>query len=501
LPPDRRGGAEAGGGAPGARPAGAQGGGGAGGGAPARSVLTFRPASPDPFFAYAAGLAAGFCGLRAELLEADDRREHVDVYHGDDRARPCGIRIPRVPAYLTADVPRVPPTDVPANAGEPFPFDLFSALRFWLADEGNARAPEECFDRHDRLIGERSAQEAAGVREIPVVNAYLLLFRAWAQARLGIGRGSLLPEGKRCVVVLSHDVDRPLDPTDLRPTLRLAASSLRRRPLRAPAYAGIAVAQALVAAARHRGARRWVFKEVAAAEEERGFRSTFFFAATSRFQRRGSYWDVAYDVSGERYRRVCRELAAGGSEIGLHAGYGARDRQGQLEGERRLIEEVAGQPVLGTRHHFWHMARPFWPTLEAHAAAGLGYDTSVAFNEVPGFRLGAALPFRPWNPERQRAIPLVEIPTMAMDGAFFYREGTSVESAVAEVERLVGVLKRSEGTAALDWHQEASFPAPGPLKRWGEAYLAVLDLLAADPEVSVQPCRAAMPAAIGGEPA
>jgi hypothetical protein len=47
-------------------------------------------------------------------------------------------------------------------------------------------------------------------------------------------------------------------------------------------------------------------------------------------------------------------------------------------------------------------------------------------------------------------------------------------------------LKRFEGVAAIDWHEYTSFPASKRYRRWGEAYLALLDQLAADPEIAVQ---------------
>jgi hypothetical protein len=454
--------------------------------------LSFQTDVSEPFIDYALRLVEGFCLVRVDRAASDQSRERSDLYYGNDRERDCSIRLPFVPRYSSDTIP-----GLPLNGSEPFdganvfPFDLFSALRFWLVDEGNAELPDDAFDRHDRLLGLRSVQESLAVREEPIVNAYLIAFRDWLGRRLGVPPRSWLPEGKRCVIALSHDVDRPLDPGDLRPTLALAGKSIanRERPLLAPIYVGIALGQAARAARRARGTRRWLFSELIKAEADRGLRSTFFFAPTSRFHRRGRYWDVAYDVSTPRFEQLCRTLTAEGNEVGLHSGYEAHNRPEQLSEEKELLEEVAGKAIQGHRHHFWRMSRPFWSTLEAHAAAKLTYDASIAFNEVPGFRLGVALPLHLWNPERHQRLPVTELPTVAMDGSFFYSHGQTVDATVAHVKRLVDSLKEYEGAATLDWHQETSYPSAGPFRLWGEAYLAILDLLAADPEVSVQPCQ------------
>ena len=219
--------------------------------------------------------------------------------------------------------------------------------------------------------------------------------------------------------------------------------------------------------------------------------SAFYFAATHRYAPGGHANDVGYDLASPRMRRVARSLHERGTEVGLHVGYLAGGDAEVIARERELAEWAAGAPVLGGRHHYF-MPHPFWRTLDAHGRAGLRYDTSVGFNEAPGYRLGVALPFRPWNPETQQAVTCVQVPTFAMDAALFAAPGTRPEDAVAHVGRLVEALKAAEGVAALDWHDYSSYPGSRTHAPWGRAYLGVLDLLAADPEVAVmRPAEAA----------
>jgi hypothetical protein len=460
-------------------------------------VISFHSDSDSAFAPYAFQLVSDFCGLKL-YGEGDERRQTstvdaLDIYHGNENGVSCRLRIPLVQGGYSAEtVPALPDKSAfdLAHSGEPFPFDLVAAFRFWLADEGNAKAARSAYDSHDRLRAAASVQHFRGVTEVPIVNAYLILARHWLERRLDVRAGPSLPPGKRAVVVLSHDVDRPLDPTDLKPILLLAAKGLvRGRAVRSIVRSARATAKAAWTKVREPAARTWLFHEIVGAEERYGFSSTFFFATTPCLFRPGHAVDVFYDITSPKLRTICRELSARGSEVGLHVGYNAKDLPGQIRREKGRLEEVAGADVVGCRHHYWHTGRTFWRTLEAHADAGLRYDSSLAFNDAPGFRLGIARATRPWNPLLQRATDVVQVPPMLMDGALLSDRTWSVDDILAYVERLLATLKQFEGVASIDWHQEGCLPASRYYRVSGEAYLAVLDLIASDPELLVQTCR------------
>lgn len=436
-----------------------------------------------PFVRYALSLIEDFAEVA--FVRCGDDPFPADVGYGD-ASGPARLRIPQVAAYTRDTVPGLPAERPRGAAPDRFPYDVFAALRFWLADEGNATAGGGDLDAHDRLVAARSAQEHRGLREVPIVNAYLCELREWLESRVGIARRSRLPPGRSATVVLSHDVDGPLHPADPRNRLWAAGRELRSgRPRAALGVAAHAVARAAALAAVRPRWPHWRFGEIRAAEERRGFRSTFFFAAVSRYDRHGTPFDVAYDVAAPRFRRLFAELRQSGWPIGLHVGYGARDDAGEIARQRERLEALSGAPVLGSRHHYWHLAAPPWASLEAHGRASLRYDSSLAFNEAPGYRLGAALAFRPFHPGEGRAVATLQVPTLAMDGAFFYRPGQSVEATLEAMARLLDSLKRYEGVAAIDWHDYTSVPSRGPYARWGQAYVGLLDLIAEDPAIEV----------------
>lgn len=446
-------------------------------------VLRFDADQPlHPFLACAKPLIENVCGI---AFAPDDTRAPA-LYYGDDAGRSCLLRLPRVDGYSESTLPGLADVDETPRPGAPFPFDPISAVRFWLADEGNTDAPADAWDAHRRLLPEKSVQSRLEGPSIPMVNAYLLALRRWLENRLGRTlRNRLLPPDKRAAVVLTHDVDNPFDPGDSAHFLSLARMGMANR---RPGPALRQVFNAARAAARRVRAprdRHWLFDDIVAAESRHGFNSTFFFAATSPVTTGGHPYDVLYDLDQPPLRRVLDRLSAADAEIGLHTSYRAHEQVGRFAEERHRLERAIGRKVLGNRHHYWHMGRPFWDTLVHHAEAGFRYDASIGFNGLPGYRLGAALPFKPWHPGTGAVIDCWQIPCMTMDGALCDRAGASPESALADFGRLLAVLKRFEGTAAIDWHVRTSIPASRQYTTWGTTYLGILDTLAADPEVAV----------------
>ena len=454
-------------------------------------MITFDSDSESPFVSYALRLIRAFCGVQISAPDRSGRtsRSRIDVYHGNDLARACSIRIPLLKRYSRDDVPIASSDDSPTYApvaGAPFPFDLFSAMRFWLADEANELLPENVYDQHDRLISLQSVQESLGVREIPIVNSYLDLFGKWLRARLGAETRPPWGEGKRCAVVLSHDVDSPVNPWDPRHALWAAWKAATAIEIRSTAKNLVAALRRMRRVLRGFDDRHWLFHEIMEVERGHGFRSTFFLSSRPRdSQGANPSFDVDYDVRSPGFRAMCRDILAQGFGIGLHISYNARENWREIDRERQTLEAAAGTEVRGSRHHYWHMKRPFWTTLQDHGRAGLRYDSSIAFNDDPGYRLGIAFPFHPWNPISAEPASIVEVPAMVMDGALLYGQKGASGEPLRQMARLLTTLKRFQGAAAIDWHVRTSYPGARAYQGWGQTYLDILTLLASDREIRV----------------
>jgi hypothetical protein len=293
-------------------------------------------------------------------------------------------------------------------------------------------------------------QSRRAVLARPLVEHHLeQLWERVADVRPDLHRPPLWPGSKRWACVVTHDTDAVslgrtrellyntaklfLRREPVRARMVLAGLRQRRRPMRDPYF----------------GFPTW--RRV---EAERDVRSAFYLFVIPKGVRRhlhdsrSAVTDPGIDVA------PLREMADMGWEFGLHASIYARHRADGLRKSRELLEAYLNRPIQGLRHHYWALdwERP-WRTFRQHAAAGFRYDSSLAWRDVPGYRAGTSLPFRPFDPEHGRPIGLWELPAAIMDGHILERSSAgSEEAALAVIEetRSVG------GVLVLNWHTETA---------------------------------------------
>ncbi|MFQ5429763.1 MAG: hypothetical protein ACE5E1_05580 [Phycisphaerae bacterium] len=358
-------------------------------------------------------------------------------------------------------------------------FDLVRAAAHWLTLESETRVTRR--DIHGRVPAAGSLLGRLGRLNRPPVNAYARLLDEMIRMRgFRFQRSARWPYGRRYAVALTHDVDDPERPSPWEGIglhiLPLNAESPRRAywALRTLARRGQARARRL----RHAGLRpKWDFFRYARLEHEYGFRSSFYFSVINR--RGASRFDVGYDISRTRYRRLMRALRREGWEIGLHASYETHLRNPSVGPQVRRLSTLLKRRVLGLRHHYLMLdpSRPL-ATLAEHARAGLLYDTSVGFNDAPGFRVGTALPFEPFDGAMHNHRRFVELPMTLSD---MHLPRYHPRAAIDIVRRHLCAARECGGLAVLNWHVGNWLAAPA----WREAYRAACRMLSLDSRVWV----------------
>ena len=360
------------------------------------------------------------------------------------------------------------------------PSDIVRQTARLLRDDPHRTPPAAALDRHGRLRRDTSAPEAAGVGGVPLVDRMADALGVWLDRNGGPARRARWPGHARAAVGLSHDVDHP----DRYGILRAVA----RNPLRvrsAPrTFAAKAVAEARARRHDPDPDAFWAFDALMASEGRRGFTSTYHFAATPFYGPAGSSFDVAYDVTEPRFRPVFERLRETGNPVALHTGYNAHAAPGRITAEKRRLEAAVGAPVIGNRHHYWHLGPDIAATLREHETAGFAWDTSLAFNEAMGFRRSTTLPFHPWDDSLARPLRTLQLPTTCMDGNLFYKSA-DVDAAVTAIAGMLDTVVDAGGALVIDWHLQASVPTNPEYRAWAEAYQQVLDLVAARPDVWV----------------
>lgn len=393
--------------------------------------------------------------------------EGAHLTYGRERVTPNAIHIPeRAPekADLYRDIRWIE---------NDFPFDFFAAVRYWMCDEGSTHV----YDRHDRVALRDSAAGSLQRPLRPPVNGWIETLRGAIDRRCEAGTLPLWPHARRGCIVLSHDVDNPMD-AGLRELLRLSKRALSNGfgTSELQFIIGRMLRFAKPQLSTYSRERNWLFDEIMHAEEKAGVRSTFFFASRDRFNRDSHNLDVHYDITEPAFRALLHELSARGANIGLHASYRAYEDTVRFIEEKVRLESVLGASVRGLRHHYWHLGPNPWRTLHRHAEAGFEYDSSLAFNEDLGFRLGIALPFFPFDPQTNTAVRTMQLPTCAMDGAFFVDcAGYDVAERLTEVANSVSSIG---GIGSVDWHEYTSSRLSTRYSAWGAAYEDLLIMLA-----------------------
>ena len=295
------------------------------------------------------------------------------------------------------------------------------------------------------------------------------------------------PDGKKYAVVLTHDVDAPFSRAPWSYYGRRVATQLSRGAIRA---ATRGLLQGAKAAALTRlaplpapgAAPNFCFERWREFEGSFSARSCFYVSTVNSADRTGAAIDVTYDFRHPEIVAQLLQSAEQGWEIGLHASTNAYRFPGRVHEERETLESVlGGHRVSGVRHHYWALD-PEIPerTLWFHAGAGLTYDSSLGFNDIPGFRRGMAWPFHPFDRERSEAVPLLELPPTLMDGSIFYQR-VSAEDGRRDIAAHLDEVKSANGAAVLDWHLEQLNPTR--LNGAGAALISVLTELAADSDV------------------
>jgi hypothetical protein len=307
-------------------------------------------------------------------------------------------------------------------------------------------------------IATSSELESAGLLSAPTTALYARELQSRLERALGkLPSVNRWPRGKKFAIVLSHDVDTPLQ----RPAeyARYVLGRLRHGafPMAARNVLGLARAVYRFRQANPPPERdpNFRFEAWIELEQRLATKSCFYVAVTNCVEAFASPNDVAYDFRHPSILRELNSLIDKGWEVGLHASINARFQPGRFAVERGRLEKVLnGYMIRGVRHHYWAMD-PDVPerTLWDHAAAGFAYDTSLGLNDVPGFRRSIAWPYQPFDPERGREVPILELPPTMMDGSVFYRP-IDPDEAKLRVRSHIQTTKRHGGAVVLDWHLE-----------------------------------------------
>lgn len=329
--------------------------------------------------------------------------------------------------------------------------DVLGSAFFMLTRYEELVKPDR--DEHGRFPARESLAGRAGLLGRPMVDEYAEVL--WAcMKRLWPG---MQRRERGYKLLLTHDVDSPFSYLNLGRSglLRASAGDLAIR--RAP---GVGFRRMVTALSPSRvqpvldpnNSFGWMMGQA----ERRGVHSAFFFSAGG-----DSEYDPVYSLEDHAVRSLIRRIAGRGHEVGFHGSYGSMESAELTAAEvaklRRVFEDLeVRQEVLGGRQHYLRWRPVTW---RRWSEAGLDYDSSVGYRDMPGFRAGTTQEFQAFDLEAGRVLPIRERPLSAMDVTLFAQTGCwaglDSDSVVGAVERLSGTARKVGGTFTLLWHNSS----------------------------------------------
>ncbi|MGN7739569.1 polysaccharide deacetylase family protein [Pseudomonas sp. 22526] len=392
------------------------------------------------------------------------------TFNRSDSDLPCATWDPRsegwAPVYLdTLAVPGVEVLPVPlleqVSSGYRIHYDVLG-FTYWML----ARCEEvgrQDLDEHNRFPARCSHAHKWGYLDRPLVDEWLAVLgqvigRQWPQLTL---------EKHLFSIKVSHDVDEPSRYAfrSAKRLIRAVGGDLLKR-----ADIVSAIRAPIVKLTSGRRLSRFdpsnTFNWIMDQSERHGIVSAFYFICG----RTDPLKDADYELEHPAIRDLLRTIHARGHEIGLHPSYNTYLCGDALKNEAERLRKVCAEEGIvqggwGGRMHYLRWSQPV--TLAAWEGAGMTYDSTLGYAELPGFRCGTCHEYQGFDPVAQRALDLRIRPLIVMDVTLIsssYLDLGTGQEAKEMVERFKDACRSVGGVFTLLWHnsnfmksQERSF--------------------------------------------
>lgn len=310
------------------------------------------------------------------------------------------------------------------------------------------------------------------VWECAWVNRIALFLRRWSARQHQADETELLGALPEVEIAVTHDVDA----VTKTPSIRFKQSAFQGfngiRKLAQGSFCGAQVKFRQAARFLFSGSDYWLFDHIATMEERHGLRSCFnVYGGRGGWLRSPKHilFDPSYNVARSDLSRTLKELALRGWQIGVHQSFDAWRDSELMAAERQHVERALEQSVTTCRQHWLRFS---WKqTWAAQQQAGFKLDSTLGFNDRPGFRCGAALRFRPLAPGAKAGLEAV--PMVLMDSHLY--DYLALESAerYREMQRWLDEVRFVRGQATVIWHTHVLATDYG----WSDGFAELLRLL------------------------
>ncbi len=136
--------------------------------------------------------------------------------------------------------------------------------------------------------------------------------------------------------------------------------------------------------------------------------------------------------------------------VGIHPSWRSGDEHELMAEEIASLADLTGNQVLSSRQHYIRFTLP--ETFRMLITNGIGFDFSMGYGSINGFRASIATPFYWYDLVNESSTNLLLFPFCFMDANSLYEQHDTPEQALAEMRHYEKVVKEVNGTFIMIWH-------------------------------------------------
>jgi hypothetical protein len=194
------------------------------------------------------------------------------------------------------------------------------------------------------------------------------------------------------------------------------------------------------------------FEKLFFIEEKYKVQSIFnFYADLRKNNFKKWFFDPSYDIKSSKVINLISYIKKNGGAIGLHPSYDSWESKNKIFEQRNNLMKACQEDISYVRQHWLRFS---WEkTLKVQCESGLKIDSTIMFNDRPGFRSSAALKWKPWNNIANHKHSIYEIPTVLMDSHFYdYSLYENNIQRKNNIQNWIKEIKEVSGHASVLWH-------------------------------------------------
>jgi hypothetical protein len=135
--------------------------------------------------------------------------------------------------------------------------------------------------------------------------------------------------------------------------------------------------------------------------------------------------------------------------IGIHGSYFSAENESLFCREKEILENSIDCKITKSRQHwlnYYDCKTPY-----VHKRAGIEEDSTLGFNDMPGFRAGIASKYNPYDHENNTSLTFKEIPLVVMDSHLYDYSTGFVSQNLGWLFDSINKVKNF--MISIDWHQ------------------------------------------------